>query len=213
MADAERAHMRGLIALIRGDVASSRRWLQEAVRLHRQLPFQEDLVFTLSTLGTLHRLEREDEAAGAVLGEAIALARRSEDRRSLAIALHALGKLTQSEADTEAPAAFNQALRLRHSLGDAYGTPATIAAIGCLAARRADSSTAVTLLAAANQHLDRIGGALLPWDEDDVRTAFAIATSVLDGPEIAASESRGRELSVDQAVLLALEASGSRPRR
>ena len=208
MADAERAHLLGLIALIHGDAASSRTWLEKAVQLHRQLPFVEDLVFTLSTLGTLHRLERHDEAAGSVLGEAVALARQSEDRRSLAIALHALGKLKRhSEGDSDPGAAFAEALRLRHDLGDAYGTPVTIAAIGCLSVERGHASTAITLLAAAHEHLDRIGAALLPWDHDDVRHALGAANSLLDESEVAANETRGRELSLEQAVTLALHAT------
>ena len=104
--------------------------------------------------------------------------------------------------DQAAEALHLDALRRRHVLGDNRAIVEELEALAITAARRGDDRRAATLLGATDRWRSAMGLPVAPRDEPARRAAMDALADV--GATLDAAWQAGRELSVDEAVSLAL---------
>ena len=160
-------------------------------------------------LGTAKRQAGARYEAAAVLEEALAIYEDLGDRHFTARVLVQLGFVALLEGDLpDAGRQLERAMGIFAELGDGWAIAEGLEAIATLRSER-DPHSAALLGGAAEQLRERIAALPHPSDARMAAVAFERARSRLTGATFDGSWSRGRQMPLTDAILLALETDPS----
>ena len=201
-------HRFGILAMQRQDLAKARKLVEESHAIHERFDDAWGLAQTVGTLGAIER----DAGNG---GGAYALIADSADRAEgvgqlwwmagMLVELAALSLEADRLEDAEAKA--RESLEIANPMRDYGGRVFGVGILACVAAERAELTKAGRLWGAIEEH--EVGAPLGGWLRH--RAACEAHLAEHAGPELEAALAVGRELSLDDAVELALATPPSRP--
>ena len=123
----------------------------------------------------------------------------------MAIALNNLGEVAACQGNyEEAKSLFEEALRIRRTLGDKRGIAYSLAGLAEVHLNHSEAWNAVVLWGAADALRETIGSHLPAVEQEKQNAHWEKARSVLGSDAFAASYDQGRKLTWEQAVGLAL---------
>ena len=137
----------GTFSTYTGDLASGRRWLEEAEAMWRTLDDERELALTLSSLAQLFANAGEADAAAARAAESVTLARKSGTQYDIAYCLtNAAAFVAQRRGELEAAdRAYAEAEAIWSATKHPLGLPFVLSAHALLAFRRGDHASAARL--------------------------------------------------------------------
>lgn len=179
----------------------------EGLRRYRELDDRWGIAACLAGMGQVAARAGDGAAAGPLLREALAVARSLGDDRGAATALAQLGSLTEEDGELDAAQAYlADSLQLRITLQDRRGVADSLERLASLAASFGEPRRAATLLGAADGVRAAIGAPLPPGERSARGDPAADCRSALGEVEYATAWQEGRQLGLDDAVRVALEA-------
>jgi predicted ATPase/class 3 adenylate cyclase len=189
-----------------GDFANAQPILVETVRLFGELSDElytllarENLAWVTGELGDL-------EAERAIYEENLRRARALGNRRIEAGSLARLALFARDEGRIQdAAAMLREAVRIDHSLGSVQDVADDLGRLASVLASAGHAGEAAQLLSSAQTLTQQLGAAVLIWAARRNEQTLATIRAQLDGAALAAASARGRALTVDEAVSLALE--------
>jgi predicted ATPase len=194
-------HRFGILAMQRQELAEARELVEESHAIHERNGDAWGLTQTVGTLGAIERDSGNGEQAYGLIADS---ADRAEAvgvlwwRAGMLIELAALsleeGRL--DDAETKA----RESLELANGMGDYGGRVFGVGVFACLAAESGVPDRAGLLWGAIED--DRVGAPLGGWLRH--RAACEVHIEAARSPELEDAIARGRDLSLDDAVELAL---------
>jgi hypothetical protein len=124
------------------------------------------------------------------------------------IALANLAEVLRAEHDLDgARSGFEDVVRMARRTGDKYALSGAILGLACLAADLGDWHRAAVLYGAEHALVDQIGYRWNPFDARRRQESLDQARAALGDQELQQAYTRGKALSFDQAIDLALRES------
>jgi len=194
-------HRFGILAMQRQDLAKARELVEESHATHEQHDDRWGLAQTVGTLGAIERDAGNGESAYALIADS---ADRAEAvgvlwwQAGMLVELAALSLEAGRLEDAEAKA--RESLELANQMRDYGGRVFGVGVLACVAAERSELSKAGRLWGAIEEQ--QVGAPLGGWLRH--RAGCEARIQRLAGAELDAALARGRELSLDDAVVLAL---------
>jgi non-specific serine/threonine protein kinase len=143
---ADRIHVLGDVAWVRGDTAAAYAGWSEAQRLARQIGSQETIAVTLGDLGMMAFHEGDYATARGQIAESLALYRVLHMHHLVALSLGSLGAVARAQGDTAlARTSYEEKLAFWQDIGNRMGIAATLAEMGALAMQEGDHAQAQVL--------------------------------------------------------------------
>ena len=137
----------GMIVRVQYDYAAARLFLEESLKLFRELGERQGIAGCLHELGVLLAIEA-DPAAICLAEESLALWRELGDGSGTAEGLDALGWATEQQKDlARAKSSFTGSLAIRRELGDTNGMALSLNNLGDVAFDQEDYTAAQSLYA------------------------------------------------------------------
>jgi tetratricopeptide (TPR) repeat protein len=197
---------RGELLYMAGEFEAARRNLEEALRAAREVGDIRNIARALTALGAVALEQRDYERAARLLEEALRTQRELGDRWGIARSLVSLGVAALGRGEHEAAEIhFEQGLRLQLEADDRPGIAASLEQVGALSAQRHDVEGAACLYGAAAILREMVGTHPLHLSPDRTGEAVAAVTAALDPEVFADAWSRGRAMTLDEAVSYALD--------
>jgi tetratricopeptide (TPR) repeat protein len=189
-----------------GDFASARAILQRVEQIWSDLGDRRRLAIARSNLGVVAMAVGDLDESRRLLAESVVLGREVGDSQHVASALRDLGRLEEISGDIDAArAAFTESLQLMREIGQHHGVAECLE--GIAAVRSAEESEQAALLyGAADALRTSLGARRLPDQQEWYDRKVASARQRLGADAFDAALERGRQLSPDDAVELALRA-------
>ena len=194
-------HRIALIEMRTGDLARARELVETSQAIHEANADQWGLAQTIGTLGAIERDAGDGPRAYELVARSAELAERVGVpwwHAGMLVELAALSLEADRIADAEAKA--SQGLELARRMRDYGGRVFGVGVLACVAAARDDADRAGLLWGAIED--DRVGAPLGGWIRH--RAACEARISAIRSPALEDAVARGRDLSLDEAVELAL---------
>jgi predicted ATPase/class 3 adenylate cyclase len=173
--------------------------VREGLAIHRELGEKGEVALALHMLGGLAAERGDLDQAMPFYEESVALARELDDSFQLEYNLLNLAEMALKGGDlARAEALGREGLTVAREIGDGMMTSWGLSLLSVTAARRGDATLAGKLWVAAEQ-LDRELGETMIHLEDSREMLGEL------GPEFERGLEEGRAMSVDEAVVLALD--------
>ncbi len=188
-----------------GNWATARSFLEESLRLERELGSEHGVALTLNSLGWLAHFQGENAVACPLFEEARRIFRESGDDLYADICLFFLGRIATDEGD------FAQAHALLSATVDErlphypWVIPPLLEAFAGLAATQGQAARALHLAGAATALRDEIGVSRAPAWRADLKRRLEPAWGALDEETGAATWEEGQAMTPEEAVAYALE--------
>ncbi len=196
----------GLLLCAQQQYAAADTYFQESLAIQRTLNNRGGIARLLSELGYSALRRGDYPRAHACLEESLALCRSPYDDYVAARGLHFLGHLARGEGDFEqAGRYYRRAAQLLKGLGNSWGLFYVLEAFGCLAAAQERYACAARLFGYGQQLGETIGTTYVPSEYDEHVHSEAIVRARLGEPAFAAEWDRGRAMTLDEALALALQ--------
>jgi predicted ATPase/DNA-binding SARP family transcriptional activator len=196
----------GHLVFAEGCVAEARAIYERVVALDREWGFGSDLCFAMIWVARAARSEGDHAGAQAVAAETLSLARRMGRRRHAAQAEVELAQIATELGDLGAARAHCEAaLRDWLAVGNPWGIAEALECHAALALAQAQPARAARLLGATAALRESRRFPLRPWEQLEQDRARAAARAALGEEAFAAAWTEGRALSMEQAVVAALE--------
>jgi predicted ATPase len=211
----------GEVVFREGDPERARDLWEEAAALFRDLPENSWTAFAPKNLGYLALLTGDFERATDLLTEALAIARRVDHGWGVAEAQALLAELARQRDDVQrARELFSESLSIFEEHGDQIGIAQCLTGIGRVLAMQHQLVDAVRLLGAAAVIHDALGSRQMHGVDARDEALLAPLRAALGGEAFDLEWTAGRELSAEQAVVVARDiftqtraASASSPSR
>jgi DNA-binding CsgD family transcriptional regulator/tetratricopeptide (TPR) repeat protein len=195
----------GLVAYHEGDYATAESTLRESLALYREHGLKDRVAGALNLLGDLARLDGDGVRAAGLYEGSLALWRELRGTPGIASALHKLGQVSRIERDgAGARRRFVESLTLQRETGNRQGIGECLAGLAGVATDAGADERAVTLFAAGQALLERIGVPLAPADRMVLVGDLDAVRKRLSAVEFERAWTVGRTLSTDEAVGLAI---------
>jgi len=192
---------RGELLYVAGEFEAARRSLEEGVRAAREVGDIRNIGRSVTCLGAVALAQRDYERATGLLEEALTIQRELGDRWGIARSLVSLGVAALGRGDHEAAEIlFEQGLTVQLEADDRPGIAASFEQIAALSVEAGDHQRAACLYGAASILREMVGThplQLVPHGSDEIVAAVVAA---LDPEVFADAWSRGRAMTVDEAV-------------
>ena len=188
-----------------GDIAAARDILAETVRMFRELGDDRyALIANVNVAWTTG--EAGDLAAEKALHEEnLRTARKVGDEGIAATELAQLGMVARDEGRLDdAAELLREAMRSHAIRGNVLELATNLGRLSSVLARKGELVTATTLLAASQAQTEKLGAAAFWWAAKRNAETLRMLSEQLDEATLADAEARGRSLSLDEAVALAL---------
>jgi tetratricopeptide (TPR) repeat protein len=188
-----------------GNWAKAQRLVEESVKLFRELGDEHQTLMATLILAMTHLQLDEWERARALNEENL---RRARELRNEQIEASTLGELaTCAVAEgrlDDAVSMARESLRIYSDLGDPHGVAIELRRCAGVLALKDEGVTAARLLSSAETLHQEIGGTM-PWVARMREEALATIRTQLDEAALAEAWKRGRTLTAEEAVALALD--------
>jgi predicted ATPase/class 3 adenylate cyclase len=205
-------HSLGCAALEQGDYARAKNLFQESLAVRRSLGDKRNVASSLGYLGVVALLMDDHDAAATALQESLALGRELDNLLIVSTALAHLGIASLFQCDAERAAALAaESLELCRDLGDKRTVIECLHALAGVAASEKRIARATTLSGAADALHEDIHAPPSPAERIIGEQFLGLTRAGLSEDELGAAWSRGRTMSVEEAVDYALAAKGNQP--
>jgi predicted ATPase len=188
-----------------GNWAKAQPLVEESVKLFRELGDEHQTLMATLILAMTHLQLDEWERARALNEENL---RRARELRNEQIEASTLGELaTCAVAEgrlDDAVSMARESLRIYSDLGDPHGVAIELRRCAGVLALKDEGVTAARLLSSAETLHQEIGGTM-PWVARMREEALATIRTQLDEAALAEAWKRGRTLTAEEAVALALD--------
>ena len=196
----------GIMALAEGDHAAAQRYMEECLAIMRDLGDQWGISTALNNLGTLYRDLGDASAALACYEESLAIEREIGDRHGISVSLSNLGVLTASLGRPAAARTYlEESLGIKQVIGDLRSLSYSLEAFASLAVAEGDVRKAPALWASAESVREKIGAPLPPREREQIDLEVAAVRQILGDEPFSAAWAKGRGMTLDQAIELALD--------
>jgi tetratricopeptide (TPR) repeat protein len=196
----------GNAALGLGKPEEARDWLDKAYPVAEKVGDPWIISFALNNLGEVSRVVGDYAKAREYYEASESLLRSMGDPGDLARLVHNLGYLAQHEGDLEkARMRFMESLSMFRKFGNKRGIAECLMGLASLQAAEGHPQRAAQLYSAAQNILSENGLAWWPADRGEVERTRATFVSALDDAELKAAQEKGRALTAESALALALE--------
>jgi predicted ATPase len=197
---------RGEFLYVAGEFDAARRDLEEGLRAAREVGDIRNVARALTSLGAVALEQLDYQRATRLLEEALALQRELGDRWGIPRSLVSLGVAALGRGDAEeAQILFEQALSLQLEADDRPGIAASLERIAEVSSQRGDDVSAACLHGAAAILREMVGVHPMQLVHHGSEEAIAAVAAALDPTVFADAWSRGRAMTVDEAVSYALD--------
>jgi predicted ATPase/DNA-binding CsgD family transcriptional regulator len=194
-----------VIAAVRGRMPEAAKLATASIVVMRAIDHGWGVARAQVGLGDLSRLRGDHADAQRRYAEALTYLRDIDARPEIARCLSGLGRVALDLDELPlARARLTESLRLCRSIGTRIGVARGLESFAALAAREGDAERAV-LLSAASVALREVAG--LRATTGAWADAYLEAAGGLPADTVARLRARGRALSAEQAIALAIEAS------
>ncbi len=195
----------GMIAYRTDDLHEAQSRLRESLEGWRDSGHHVAVASVLGTLGEVIRLSGDLVVASACFSEAIDVAQRVDARALGAAARAGLGRVATDLGDWEGAAAhLSDAATLLRRDGAREDLVRLVESCAALAGAKGDSKLAFVLLEASIAERKRSGALRAPVTERKLAGVRDAAVADMSPAEVVAAESRGRSMTLDAALELAL---------
>ena len=194
-----------MYAVRENDEVIARARIEESRRVWQELGSMECLSMASALLGDLAWSNGEYAEAAAHYRESLELLGEAGPRGWRSGTLHKLGHATRRLGDDqEARALFTEALLLCRELDDRRGVAESVAGLACLVAKDEPQRT-VRLMGAIAAATEAVGAHLNLFHHTEHDHILAVARGQLGDEAFDAAWTQGRSLTLEQAVIDALE--------
>ena len=192
------------VAMLRGDIPTTMAKFQEGMTIARELGDDAIVARFLEAEGYLAFMSDDLARARPLLEESLALAEGRGDQMAIAIGHHTVAQVARLDSRFEDAAAhYRQALRFGKEMGDVAAMSEPLQGLAAVAIATGDVDRGVRLLAANDAVRERLGGGPPPeWLR--LGDPLTDARRSLGDEAYQQAWDAGRELTVDEAVALAL---------
>jgi predicted ATPase/class 3 adenylate cyclase len=192
------------VAMLRGDVATAMAKFREGSTIARELGDDAIVARFLEADGYLAFMTDDLPRARKLLDEHLVLAERSGERMAIMLGNHTVAQVARLDGRfDDAVTHYRRAVRLVHELGDAASMTEPLQGLAAVAIATSDADRGVRLLGANDAIRERLGGGPPPeWLR--LGDPFTEARRILGDRAYERAWEQGRELTVDEAVALAL---------
>ena len=202
----------GNVAMGLGDYAQARLWLEKSSSLAYRFGDNWVIASVLNNLGELARCLQEYDRARGYYEESGALFREIGDKPDVARSIHSLGYVTQNQGDPgRAKTCFQESMTMFRELGNKRGLAECLAGLAGLALEQSQLQRAGRLLGMAESLLGTLGAAWWPADRIEYERTLAILRTNLDDEAFVAVWTEGAALTLEQAIVYALDDIGAGP--
>jgi predicted ATPase/DNA-binding winged helix-turn-helix (wHTH) protein len=193
-------------AKMRGDFPRATKALAEAISIFREHGDTSGAAWSINQSGDLELEQGRIESAQNLYREALDVFRETDDRWGCARSLADLGSIYCIRGEfAAAREAYREATELFVELGHRRGIARALEGQACVAAANGNAIRALILEAAADRLRDQIGAPLPSADRARLTERLCSARKVLDCTEGRVARLRGSEMSLENAILFALE--------
>jgi predicted ATPase/DNA-binding CsgD family transcriptional regulator len=198
----------GFVAWLAGDFAGADQLCLAALAEFRAAGNERDAAVTLVSLGAAALYRADYDLAAERLSEALAISRRLGFQEGVAWSLNQLAILghRRRRSAGEPAVMLRDALLVHQRLGDRWRMASVLEEIAGAVLVRRDASLAVRLMSRAQVLRDGIGTPVPPSEAPDREAALARLRRALTSAAFDSAWEEGRELELDAAVGLALDA-------
>jgi predicted ATPase/Tfp pilus assembly protein PilF len=194
-----------IVALEQADYAEARTLLEESLAIRRALADMRGIAICLNNLGDLAWRGGEIATARPLYEEALTIRRQLGDKRGVASSLVHLANLAAIRDDlASAGSLYAESLSILRELEDKRGITGCLEEIAALAARQDRLEPAARLFGAAERLRETMAAPLPPVEQADYDRKIASLRSALPPDVFAVSWRAGRDMSLAEAVELAL---------
>lgn len=198
----------GLLANIQGNYLESRSFLEDSLEIWRTIGSsgRMDSAWTLTFLGDVALNLEEAARARLLYEEAVSIWREHGDKNFLAYSLRRLGQVAWYETHyAEAIALCTESLNLNLDVGDRRGVIACLAGFTAVAVAQQSWERAAQLASAVESKLSSIGIQLLQLDKAEFEHSLSSLEFHFDEKTLSKFRKKGRTMSLEQAMVFALE--------
>jgi len=193
-------------AKMRGDFPRATKALAEATSIFRERGDISGAAWSINQSGDLELEQDRIESAHNLYREALDVFRKTDDRWGCARSLADLGYIHCLRGEfAAAREAYREATELFVELGHRRGIARALEGQACVAAANGNAIRALILEAAADRLRNQIGAPLPGADRARLTERLRSARKVLDSTEGRVARQRGSEMSLESAILFALE--------
>jgi predicted ATPase/class 3 adenylate cyclase len=192
-----------------GDMARARPLFEESVRLFRGLGDEHHTMAVTRSLAWSYETLGELAQARALHEDNLRLARVLRDERYVAITLGALAMVAVRDRRIEdAFSLLRENLPICRDLGDPFQTAVNLCRVACALTAAGRAETAAALLLSRSEVLFEEIGAQVPWVSRMNEETLNAIRAQLDDDAFARAWEKGRVVTIDDAVGLAVESLG-----
>lgn len=204
----------GLAAVRKGEPERAVALFEQALPLQRELGDEESLSNLLNNMGIALSFLGEFERAQVLNEESLEIRRRLDDPHGIALSLHSLSYLARQRGDwKQAKELLTESLRLYHRLGTKENTVECLESMGFLECLLGRPARAAQLYAASQALREKLEIPMPPSNQSEHASEVAGVRSRLDAPAFEEAWKRGRLLTLEEAITLALSPADQSSRR
>lgn len=193
------------VALREHDYKKVKAYAQEAAEIRGKLGNEAGRISAMHMIAAASRMEGADAEAQQIYETTLATYRATGERRRAAGELFNLGYVhLHQNQPAKALERFNEALQEYRATNDEAGIAYCLTGFAALAAIQKQAERAAELYGAAAVILERLGITLDPDDQLDLERYSKVARDQIKNTDYEAAYARGKTLTMDQAVTLAL---------
>jgi predicted ATPase/DNA-binding CsgD family transcriptional regulator len=202
----------GLATDSAGDFERSERLYSEMLNFARQAGNDRIAILALHNIGTTMRSRGDKARARVILEEVLSMARPRNDRWLTSLATGNLGFVLAPEDPDHALMLLEESLALAHEIGHPWLTIRRLEDLASVLASSDRGEISAGLLGAAGALRDAFGYARSSQAQADVDDASAAARERLGAEAFDVAYNKGRAMTADAAVALALGRSAPVPK-
>ena len=189
-----------------GEYERARIYLEKSLVIARSLGEEGAVAVALAYLGDIPYAQRNLPEARKRYEEAIFLLRQLQNPSMLAPSLRRLGYLEVREGNfAQAADLFTESLELNRQTAHHHGTVASLAGFAAIHLARGNLRKAAVLYGCVEGLLEQSGNTLLFTDTVEYQWSIARLQDELDEKALSSARLKGRAMTLEQAIELALE--------
>jgi tetratricopeptide (TPR) repeat protein len=197
----------GLLAYFQMDYPQARSLHSESLALFRQLQDEEGIANELVNLSDVLRQQGELALAHACYQESAVISAKLMDQWGLGYALMGMGDVALAQNDLSAASfLYKDCLIIFQKGADYSGLPFALESVAALALARQEPETATRLMGVADTLRKNTNSPLPPPNRSTQQKHLSLLQEQLNASEFSSAWTKGKAMTIDRAVALALEA-------